>query len=76
MRRNKHAKWKVIRLKWAGAVLLFSAGHCLGVAVSLCMVLCILVLCGSLPRSLFHFKTWGSLALPHKDGPLDDHTRF
>lgn len=50
--------WKVTTLKWGGAVLLFSAGRCLQVVGSLCMVLWILALCGSLPRSPFHFKTW------------------
>lgn len=62
MRRNNHAEWKVTKLKWGGAALLFSVGHCLGVVVSLGTVLWILILCGSLPRSLFRFKTWASLA--------------
>lgn len=75
IRRNNHAEWKVTKLKWGGAVLFFFAGCCRGVMVSLCMVLCIPALCGSLPRSFFCFKTWGSLALPHRDGPLDNHTR-
>lgn len=57
MRRNNYAKWKVTKFKWGRAVLLFSPGHCLGVVLSLCMVLCILALCSSLPRSVFCFKT-------------------
>lgn len=50
--------WKVTTLKSGRAVLLFSAARCLRVVGSLCMVLWILALCGSLPRSPFHFKTW------------------
>lgn len=63
-RRNNYAKEKVTKFKWSRAILLFSPGHYLGVMVSLCMVLCVLAGCGSLPRSLFCFKTWGFLALP------------
>lgn len=70
------AKWKVTKFKWGRAVPTFLPRALPGRRVVPSPVLCILALCSSLPRPPFCFKTWGSLALPYRDEPLDNNAEL